>query len=77
MTKRLADWLEKVSVAAFAVGVFQGSFARTGNSCFGFGYVFMDDKAYGGQRMTLTWIVAGVMVIGVGLWGLYLTRKHS
>ena len=25
MTKRLADWLEKVSVAAFAVGVFQGS----------------------------------------------------
>lgn len=23
MTKRLADWLEKVSVAAFAVGVFQ------------------------------------------------------
>ena len=69
MTKRLADWLEKVSVAAFAVGVFQGSF--------GFGYVFMDDKAYGGQRMTLTWIVAGVMVIGVGLWGLYLTRKHS
>jgi hypothetical protein len=37
----------------------------------------MDDKAYGGQRMTLTWIVAGVMVIGVGLWGIYLTRKHS
>ena len=25
MTKRLADWLEKVSVAAFAVGVFQGN----------------------------------------------------
>jgi hypothetical protein len=24
MLKRVADWLEKVSVAAFAVGVFQG-----------------------------------------------------
>lgn len=25
MLKRIADWLEKVSVAAFAVGVFQGN----------------------------------------------------
>jgi hypothetical protein len=24
MLKRIADWLEKVSVAAFAVGIFQG-----------------------------------------------------
>ena len=24
MLKRIADWLEKVSVAAFAVGLFQG-----------------------------------------------------
>jgi hypothetical protein len=27
MLKRIADWLEKVSVAAFAVGVFQGQLA--------------------------------------------------
>ena len=26
MLKRIADWLEKVSVAAFAVGIFQGQF---------------------------------------------------
>ncbi len=25
MTKRLADWLEKVSVASLAVGIFQGN----------------------------------------------------
>lgn len=25
MVKRFADWLEKISVAAFAVGVFQGN----------------------------------------------------
>lgn len=25
MVKRLADWLEKVSVASLAVGIFQGS----------------------------------------------------
>jgi hypothetical protein len=27
MLKRIADWLEKVSVAAFAVGLFQGQWA--------------------------------------------------
>ena len=27
MLKRVADWLEKVSVAAFAVGIFQGQLA--------------------------------------------------
>lgn len=26
MLKRIADWLEKVSVAALAVGIFQGQF---------------------------------------------------
>jgi uncharacterized membrane protein (DUF485 family) len=26
MLKRIADWLEKVSVAGFAVGIFQGQF---------------------------------------------------
>lgn len=37
MTKRVADWLEKVSVAAFAVGVFQGSGLGLGLSALAFG----------------------------------------
>ncbi len=73
MVKRVADWLEKMSVAVMAVGIFQGVWYGIflGVAMFHGKPVFDEE---GGRAMS-AWFLATLVCAGVFAFGMYLTRK--
>ena len=76
MLQRTADWLEKMSVAAMAVGLFQGQPVGVclGLACFAASCTSQRNLE---DSTMATWIFAALACAGVFAYGLYLTRKAS